>query len=177
MRSGADSCTISVLLKPYLCNWSPRVCLTCGWSRFQLRSPLSLRCPSGKMSVHYLRPQRNLILPGMFDSFFQLPAFLEEGDNYLCLPLLNRRLHSLSKYRLRGCLSEIIRVLSPTLKPEQCVCVCVPRVFRLLPLGQVYGNTIYCPDAAFPSQPSRHWVHSGDVVVCFPRSIRAVIFH
>lgn len=51
--SGADWCTISVLLKPYLCNWSLRVCLTCGWSRFPLRSPLSLRCPSGKMSVHY----------------------------------------------------------------------------------------------------------------------------
>lgn len=51
--SGADWCTISVLLKPYLCNWSLRVCLTCGWSRFQLCSPPSLRCPSGKMSVHY----------------------------------------------------------------------------------------------------------------------------
>lgn len=51
--SGADWCTISVLLKPYLCNWSLRVCLTCSWSRFQLCSPLSLHCPSGKMSVHY----------------------------------------------------------------------------------------------------------------------------
>lgn len=51
--SGADWCTISVLLKPYLCNWSLRVFLTCGWSRSQLHSPVSLRCPSRKMSVHY----------------------------------------------------------------------------------------------------------------------------
>lgn len=51
--SGADWCAISALLKPYLCNWSLRVCLTCDWSRFQLCNPLSLRCPSRKTFVHY----------------------------------------------------------------------------------------------------------------------------
>lgn len=74
--SGADSCAISVSLKPYLYNCPPWVCLTCGWSRFKLHSPLSLCCTSGKISIHY---QHNLILTGMFDSFSLVPAFRMGG--------------------------------------------------------------------------------------------------
>lgn len=72
-------CTVSFLLKPYLCNWSLRVCLSCGRSRFLLCSPPSPRYPSGKMLVHYQGPQSNLILTGMLDGFSRLPAFGKTG--------------------------------------------------------------------------------------------------
>lgn len=140
MCSGVDWCTISVLLKPYLCNWSLRVCLTCGWSRFLLCSPLSLRCPSGKMSVHY---QGLNVIWFLVECLTVSPYFLLLGRReIIILACLNWTTHYFFlTSRSPNCLGasrEIIRSLAPTLKPEY---LCAPRIFRILPLGQVCGNT------------------------------------
>lgn len=48
--TGVDLCAVSHLLKHYLCNRPLRVGLTCGRSRFRLRSTLPLCSKSGKDS-------------------------------------------------------------------------------------------------------------------------------
>lgn len=105
--SRADWSTISDLLKPYLCNGSLR-----GLSNLWLVTfptpqravpPLPIR-----ENVRLLpRPQHNLILTGMFDSFFLLPAFRKRGIIIVaCLKWTADYVHFLT-YKLPWCQSDI----------------------------------------------------------------------
>lgn len=78
--SGVGLCAVSHLLKAYLGNRPLRLALTCGRSRFRLRSTLPLCCKSGEMPVHY---RHNWILTGMFDGFSPASFFCQGGDRYL----------------------------------------------------------------------------------------------
>lgn len=88
--TGVDLCAVSHLLKAYLGNRPLRLGLTCGRSRFRLRSTLPLCCKSGEMPVHY---RHNRILTGMFDSFSPASCFCQGGDRYL-KPEVRHWLHS-----------------------------------------------------------------------------------
>lgn len=85
--------------------------------------------------------------------FLRTSCFWEEGDNYLSLPEVNHQLHSLSngsESRSLGCQSEIIRMLSPALKPES---LCAPRFLRIVPPGQVCGNAFIAVMQHSPFSP------------------------
>lgn len=88
--TGVDLCAVSHLLKAYLGNGPLRLGLTCGRSRFRLRSTLPLCCKSGEMPVHY---RHNRILTGMFDSFSPASCFCQGADRYL-KPQVRHRLRS-----------------------------------------------------------------------------------